>query len=69
MAKSARSFAIDDEEHTSPPLTAAEKVAIKRAKADVKAGRVHDHEDIAAWLRQRAATIVKRARKASAKSR
>ncbi len=63
MAKNAPGFAIDDEERKPAPLTAAEKAAIKRAEADVKAGRLYDHDDVAKWLRQRAAKIVERARK------
>jgi predicted transcriptional regulator len=56
-------FTIDDEDRKSPPLTAAEKAAIKRAEADIKAGRLTDHDDVARMLRQRAGDIVKRARK------
>jgi hypothetical protein len=55
-------------EDSSPPLSAAEKAAVERAEADIRAGRVHDHESVAAWLRRRAAAIVKRRRK-SARSR
>ena len=47
MAKNAPGFMIDDEERKPPPLTAAEKAAIKRAEADVKAGRLYDHDDVA----------------------
>ncbi|MSO89658.1 MAG: hypothetical protein EXQ89_06810 [Rhodospirillaceae bacterium] len=54
---------IDDEDRKSPALTSAEKAAVKRAEADVKAGRLHDHDDVAKWLRRRAAEIVKHARK------
>ena len=63
MAKNALGFTIDDADRKSPPLAAAEKAAIKRAEADVKAGRLYDHDDVAKWLRQRAAAIVERARK------
>ncbi len=45
-------------------LSAAEKAAIERAEADIKAGRVYEHDEIAKWLRERAAEIVDRARKA-----
>ncbi len=64
MAKNALGVTIDDEDSDSPALTAAEKAAVKRAEADVKAGRLHDHADVAKWLRRRAAEIVKHARKA-----
>ncbi len=47
----------------SPPLTPAEKAAVARAEADVKAGRLHDHDDVAKLLRRRAAEIVERAAK------
>jgi len=64
MAKNDRGFTLDSEPPAAP-LTEAEKAAIERAKADVAAGRLHDHEDVAARLRRRAAEIVARARKAS----
>jgi len=63
MSKKLPTFAIGDENRTPPPLTAAERAVIKRAEADVKAGRLYDHDDVAKWLRQRAARIVRRARK------
>lgn len=63
MAKNALGFAIADEDRKSPPLTADDKAVIERAEADVKAGRLHDHDDVAKWLRQRAARIAERARK------
>jgi hypothetical protein len=63
MAKNAPGVTIGDEDRKSPPLTAAEKAAIKRAEADVKAGRLYDHDDVVKWLRKRAAEIVERARK------
>jgi predicted transcriptional regulator len=65
MPKNVAISAIDDEDRKSPPLTAAERAAIKRAEADVKAGRLHDHDDVAERLRLRAAEIVERARKAA----
>ena len=68
MSKNAARSTIDSADRVSPPLTAAERASIKRAEADVKAGRVYDHDDVAKWLRQRAADIVGRARK-SAKPR
>jgi predicted transcriptional regulator len=58
MSKSARVFRIDEAAPPSAPLTAAEKAALKRAEADIKAGRLHDHDDVAKWLRQRATEIV-----------
>ena len=64
MAKSIPAHTIDDRERRSADLSAAEKAAIKRAEADIKAGRVHEHDEIAKWLRERAAEIVDRARKA-----
>ena len=64
MAKNAPGFAIEDGERKSPPLTAVEKAAIKRAEADVKAGRLYDHDDVAKWLRQRAAAITRISRSA-----
>jgi hypothetical protein len=63
MAKKPVDFMIDDENHESPALTAEEEAAVGRAEADEKAGRLHSHDDIAKWLRERAADIVKRARK------
>ena len=68
MPKRALKFAIDDEPRRMRPLTASEKAALKRAEADIKASRLHDHDDVAKRLRQRAAAIVGRARK-SANSR
>lgn len=65
MAKSSTGFTIDDRERAVRPLTAAERAAIKRAEADVKAGRLHDHDDVAKRLRQRAAAIVARATKSA----
>ena len=44
------------------PLTLDEQAAVKRAEADIAAGRLHDHEDVARWLRQRAKEIVDRRR-------
>ncbi|HKO09024.1 MAG TPA: hypothetical protein VJ487_15035 [Alphaproteobacteria bacterium] len=52
-----------DKVRESPPLTPAEKAAVGRAEADVKAGRLHDHDDVAKLLRRRAAEIVERAAK------
>ncbi|MBI3516513.1 MAG: hypothetical protein HY060_20975 [Proteobacteria bacterium] len=63
MAKGATGFTLDDDDRKSPPLTAVEKAAVKRAEADAAAGRLHEHRDIAKWLRRRAAEIVERARK------
>jgi hypothetical protein len=40
-------------------------VALKRAEADIAAGRVHDHDDVVKRLRQRAADIVKRTGKSA----
>ena len=54
---------IDVEESKSPPLTLAEKAAIKRGEADIKAGRVHEHDEVAERLRKRAADLAERARK------
>lgn len=54
-------FRIDDGEREWRPLTVAETAAIKRAEADVKAGRLHNHDDVAGRLRRRAAEIVARA--------
>jgi predicted transcriptional regulator len=61
MSRDGFRFAIDDHDGKSQPLTAAEKAAIKRAEADVKAGRLYDHDDVAKWLRQRAIEIAKAA--------
>jgi hypothetical protein len=63
MAKNAPGFTIDDHARPSPPLTPEETAAIKRAEADVEAGRIHDHDEVAKRLRQRAAGIVERARR------
>ena len=63
MAKKPVAYMIDDENRKSPALTAEEEAAIGRAEADVKASRLHSHDDIAKWLRERAAEIVKRARR------
>ena len=65
MAKNTIGFVIQDEEHESAPLTAAEKAAVERAEADVKAGRLHDHDDVAKRLRRRAAEIVEQRRTAT----
>ncbi|HEY5607606.1 MAG TPA: hypothetical protein VIM38_04645 [Alphaproteobacteria bacterium] len=54
VTKRAAGFTIYDEDRKSPSLTAAEKAALKRAEADIKAGRLHDHVDVAKRLRQRA---------------
>jgi predicted transcriptional regulator len=51
------------EESPPLPLTAAEKAAIRRSEADIAAGRVHDHDDVSARLRQRAVEVVDRARR------
>lgn len=67
MPKNQAGFMIDDERRASPPLTAAEKAAVKRAEDDIKAGRVQEHDKVAERLRHRAAEIVGRAR--GAKSR
>ena len=63
MAKNAPGYTLDDPDGEARPLTASEKGAIERAEADVKAGRLHEHADVAKWLRERAAEIVERARK------
>jgi hypothetical protein len=69
MRKNTPAFTLDDQDQKSPPLTTAEKAAIKRARADVKAGRVYDHDEVAKRLRRRAADIVTRANKSDAKPR
>lgn len=63
MAKSQARFVIENEGGKSSPLTAAEKAAIKRGEADIEAGRVYDHDQVADQLRRRAAEIADRARK------
>lgn len=63
MPKRALGFVIDDEPRRPRPLTAAEKAAVKRAEADIKAGRLHDHDDVAKRLRRRAVEIAGRASK------
>ena len=63
MAKNALGFTIDDADRKSPPLSAAEKAAVQRAEADAKAGRLHDHDDVAKRLRRRGTEIVERASK------
>jgi len=68
MPKRALKFAIDDESRQPRPLTAAEKAAVKRAEADIKAGRLRNHDDVAKRLRRRAVEIAGRAPK-SAQSR
>jgi predicted transcriptional regulator len=68
MARNVAPFAIDDEDRKPAALTAEEKAALRRAEADIKAGRLHDHADVAKWLRKRAAEIVSRVKK-PAKSR
>ena len=52
-------------ERNAPRLTDAEKAALKRAEADIEAGRVHDHDDVVKRLRQRASDIVKRSGKSA----
>lgn len=59
MPKRALKFAVDDEHRRPRPLTTAEKAAVKRAEADVKAGRTHDHDIVAKRLRRRAVEIVR----------
>jgi predicted transcriptional regulator len=63
MAPKRAPYAVDDELNKSTPLTEEERAAVKRAEADILAGRLHDHEDVAKWLRQRAKEIVERAYK------
>jgi predicted transcriptional regulator len=58
-------YAIDDHLDETTPLTEEERAAVERAKADIAAGRIHTHEDVAKWLRQRAREIVERAHKRS----
>jgi predicted transcriptional regulator len=58
-------YAVDDELDEAVPLSEEELGAIKRAEADILAGRLHDHEDVAKWLRQQAKEIVERAYKRS----
>ncbi|HKO08694.1 MAG TPA: hypothetical protein VJ487_13350 [Alphaproteobacteria bacterium] len=36
-----------DEDVESPSLTPSEMAAVEHAEADVKAGRLHDHDDVA----------------------
>jgi predicted transcriptional regulator len=64
MTKSAPAYGINDKERRSADLSAAERDSIERAEADIKAGRIHEHDEIAQWLRERASAIVERARKA-----
>ena len=56
-------YAVDDEMDEATPLSEEERAAVNRAEADILAGRLHDHEDVAKWLRQRAKEIVERAYK------
>jgi predicted transcriptional regulator len=58
-------YAVDDELDEAVPLSEEELAAVKRAEADILAGRLHDHEDVAKWLRQQAKEIVERAYKRS----
>jgi predicted transcriptional regulator len=64
MSKSVPAYTIDGKERQSADLSAAERASVERAEADIKAGRVHEHDEIAQWLRERASAIVERARKA-----
>jgi predicted transcriptional regulator len=61
MASKSAPYAIDEKVTDTLPLTDEEREAVKRAEADVAAGRVHDHEAVAEWLRRRAKEIVERA--------
>jgi predicted transcriptional regulator len=60
MPKHVLKFAIGDEPRRPRALTTAEKAAVKRAEADIKAGRLHDHDDVAKRLRRRATEIAGR---------
>ena len=65
MAKHAVGYTSDDDEPKPTPLTRVEKASVRRAEADLKSGRVRDHDAVAEELRLRARTIVERARKAA----
>jgi predicted transcriptional regulator len=57
MALRPSPYSSDDDLRETPPLTPEEQAAVTRAKADVAAGRLHDHAEVARWLRQRAKEI------------
>jgi hypothetical protein len=61
MRRKVPAFAGDDPARSSPPLTQAELVTIRRADADIAAGRLRSHVEVARWLRKRAAEIINRA--------
>lgn len=69
MAKNAAGRRVVDDVGKPAPLSEAEKAAITRARADVKAGRLHDHDEVAERLRRRAAEIVNGAKKAATRRR
>jgi len=65
MPKNVAVATIKQDDRKPPPLTAVERAAVRRAEADVKAGRLHDHADVAERLRKRATEIVGRAGRAA----
>jgi predicted transcriptional regulator len=61
MALKPAPYSLDDNLRETAPLTREEQAAVRRAEADVAAGRLHDHAEVTRWLRQRAMEIVSRA--------
>ena len=60
MASDPAPYSLYDDPGETAPLTEEEQAAVKRAEADVAAGRVYDHDEVARWLRHRAKEIVGR---------
>jgi hypothetical protein len=57
MPRNTAGFTLDDQDIEAAPLSAEDKAALERARADVENGRLHDHDDVAKRLRKRAADI------------